>query len=177
MNKTQVKRLFKAIEIGDAQYVLSEIDNHPEGLEVVGEHNRLVRDKTPLMYAMQSRQLDIAGRLLDMGADVSAVMSDGPRSPAISLLMHFAHCYKSNIDKWVGLAERFYDLGADPTVGLFSALFHYSTLVPRTDLIELSLERGGRTDVPFGNSQMTAVELVAINRHRYPQGIQNLLNL
>ncbi|MCM2375096.1 hypothetical protein [Aporhodopirellula aestuarii] len=177
MNKASIKRLFKAIEVGDAPFVLSEIDNNAEALEVVGEHNRLVRDKTPLMYAMQSNQFDIANMLLDHGADATAVMSGGPRTPAISLLMYFAHCDRSNFRKWVGLAKRFYDLGADPTIGLYTALFHYSDLVPRTDLIELSLERGGRIDVPFGDSQMTATDLVSVNRHQYTKEIYKLLKV
>src|SRR5437762_2980269 len=92
MNKTTTRRMFDAIQDGDAGTLSEILDAEPEALELVGEHNRYVRDKTPLMFAMQCRKLQLAHALLDRGANAAAEMSGGPRDSALSLCMEFAYC-------------------------------------------------------------------------------------
>lgn len=79
MKKTAIKRMFKAIQDGDTETLDAILDSDPDALETVGEHNRNVRDKTPLMFAMQCNNQQLAHALIDRGANVDARMAGGPR--------------------------------------------------------------------------------------------------
>jgi ankyrin repeat protein len=177
MNKTTKKRMFNAIQDGDAETLSQILDAEPEAIEVVGEHNRYVRDKTPLMFAMQCRKLQLAHALLDRGANAAAEMPGGPRYSALLLCMDSAYCDSEGHDEWIRLATRLIDKGADPNSGLWPALHGFGGIVDRADLIRLSLERGADPDRQLGNSGNTVRELVKINRHLYSAEVLALFDM
>ena len=168
MNKTVLKSLFKAIESDDANTVESILDADPDALESVGQHNPLVRDKTPLMYAMQCRNFRLANALLDRGANAAAVMPAGPGASALALCLQFAYSDSAAFSRWVRLATRLLDDGADPNTGMWAALHGYGRVARRVELIRLMLDRGADPDRRVGNTSSTVRELVAHNRERYP---------
>lgn len=169
--------MFKAIQDGDIALLDSILDAYPEALETFGEHNSLVRDKTPLMFSMQCSNFELANHLLDRGANAAATMAGGPKSPAISLCMQFAYCDKRGHDRWIELAIRLLDNGADPNTGLWPALHSYGGIVDRDDLIRLCLERGANPDIKLGNSGNTVRELVEINKRLYSDGILKIFEV
>lgn len=177
MTKTTIKRMFKAIEDG-AQETLREIlDANPPALETVGFHNRLVRDKTPLMFAMQCHKFSLVHWLIDRGANASAVMPGGPKSSTLGLCAYFAYCDRQNHDEWIKIATRLLDQGADPNAGLWPALHGFGRLVNRADLIKLLLDRGADPDRKVGNCANTVRELVAVNRRLYSSEVLALFGV
>ena len=177
MNKTTTKRMFEAIQAGDIRTLNQILDAETAALETVGEHNRNVRDKTPLMFAMQCRNLRLAHALLDRGANAAAEMPDGPRYSVLSLCMQFAYCDSVGHDEWIRLATRLIDKGADPNSGLWPALHGFGGIVARADLIRLALERGADPDRQLGNSGNTLRELVVINRHLFSAEVLSLFGI
>lgn len=106
MNKSTTKRMFEAIQAGDAQSLYQILDAETEALETVGEHNRNVRDKTPLMFAMQCRNLRLAHALLDRGANAAAEMPGGPGDSVLSNMriatpLATMSGYASRHDSWI----------------------------------------------------------------------------
>ena len=174
ISKANVKRLFVAIEEDDPETLGDVLDAHPEALETVGEHNRLVRDKTPLMYALQNRNLPLAGHLLDRGADATAIMPGGPMSCVLSLAVKFAYSDPDLFPNWIPFVERLLDEGAGPTDGLWTSVArHGDNGNTRLDLIRLLLDRGGNPDrrpnlVSPTATQSTIRTLVKINRAKHP---------
>ena len=177
MNKTTTKRLFKAIQAGDAATLTAILDEHVEAIEVIGEHSRNVRDKTPLMFALQCSDFHLAHLLLDRGANASAEMAGGPRLSVLALCAEFAYCDASNHDEWIALATRLLDNGASATSGLWPALRGFGGIVNRADLIRLLLARHANADAPLGNSGNTIRELVEINRNLYTNEVLELFDL
>ena len=177
MKKTDIKRMFQAIENDKLDELQTILDANPGALEALGEHNRLVRDKTPLMFAMQCRNFRIANHLLDIGANAAAKMPDGPRSTALSLCTKFAFSDSARHDDWVALVGRLIDQGANPTSSLWPALHSFGRIVDRTDIIQLLLDRGANPDETVGSSGSTARQLVAVNRKLYPPGLLALFAL
>jgi hypothetical protein len=177
MKKTTIKAVFNAIQEGDTRMLRQILAAEPEALEAVGEHNRNVRDKTPLMFAMQCRKLRIAHELLDRGANASAEMAGGPRSSALSLCMQFAYCDATDHDEWIRLARRLIDKGADPNTGLWPALHGFGGIVARADLIRLALDRGADPDRQLGDSGSTVRELVEINRRLFSAEVLGLFGI
>ena len=167
MNKATTKKLFQAIEAKDRQAIDEILDKHADALEVVGFHNRNVRDKTPLMYAMQCCNVELANYLLDRGADANAVMPAGPKSSVLALCMIFAHSPIAPFDDWIQLTNRLLDLGADPTSAIWPATTHYKGILNRIDLVELLYRRGANIDQPFLESGESVRELVRINKSRH----------
>jgi ankyrin repeat protein len=146
-------------------------------METGGEHNQNVRDKTPLMFAMQCANFNLASALLDRGANASAVMPGGPCSSVLELCVAFAYCDLRQHDDWIRLTTRLLDEGADATSALWQALHGFGRIVKRADLIRLLLDRGANPDQVVGNTGSTARELVAINRRLYTDEVLRLLNL
>lgn len=177
MTKTMLKNLFNAIQKDDTRTLRQILAAEPNALEAVGEHNRYVRDKTPLMFAMQCHKLRIAHELLDRGANAAAEMAGGPRSSALSLCMYFAYCDAENHDEWIRLATRLIDKGADPNTGLWPALHGFGGIVARADLIRLALKRGADPDRQLGNTGNTVRELVVVNRHLYSAEVLSLFGI
>ncbi|WP_145385824.1 hypothetical protein [Stieleria neptunia] len=177
MKKADIKRMFKAIEDDDQQTLDSLLNTNDDAIESHGFHNRLVRDKTPLMYALQCFNLKLAGHLLDRGANPSAVMPDGPRHSVIQMCIARAFCNKSTHDEWIAFTIRLLDAGIDPNEGLWPSLHGYGELVPRDDLIRIMLERGADPDRQVGNSGNTVRELVKINSRLYPSAILELFGV
>ena len=79
------RRLFDAIEAGRLSEVIAILDDQPGLIESVGTESARVRDKTPLMYALQCRALRLARELIQRGANVRARMPGGPRSSVVQL--------------------------------------------------------------------------------------------
>ncbi len=177
MNKTTTKRMFKAIEDHDAAILSAILDEHSDAIERFGEHNRNVRDKTPLMFAMQCSDFDLAHSLLDRGANAAAEMADGPRLSALALCAKFGYCDAENHDDWITLAKRLLDQGADPTSGLWPALHGFGGSVNRADLIRLMLERGADSGQKLGDTGSTIRELVEINRQLYSDEVLDLFGI
>ena len=177
MRKTTTKQLFQSIDARDQTTLISILDTHSEALETFGEHNRLVRDKTPLMYALQCRNFPFANILLDRGANADASMAGGPQSSVLSLCMQFAYCDSEKHDDWIALATRLIDSGADPDSGLWPALHGFGGIVERADLIRLCLQRGADPDRQVGDSGNTVRELVNINRKLYTQEVLDLFGI
>ncbi len=167
MNKTTTKRMFKAIQDRDVAILEGLLDEHADAIETFGEHNRNVRDKTPLMFAMQCSDLELAHSLLDRGADATAKMAGGPRHSVLALCASFAYCDADNHDGWIKLATRLLAAGADPTSGLWPALHGFGGSVDRADLIRLLLDRGADPDRQLGDSGSTIREMVEINSQLY----------
>jgi ankyrin repeat protein len=177
MNKTTKKRMFSAIQDRDLPTLYAILDNNPDAMETVGEHNSNVRDKTPLMFAMQCANLSLANALLDRGAKPSAVMAGGPCISVLALCVKFAYCDPRQHDDWIRLATRLLDKGADPTSALWPALHGFGRIVNRADLISLLLDRGANPDQLVGNTGDTARELVEVNRHLYSDEVLKLFHL
>jgi len=177
MNKATTKRLFNAVQEKDLATLYEILVDNPDAMETVGEHNRLVRDKTPLMFALQCSNLSLADALLDRGAKASAVMAGGPCMSVLALCVNFAYCDADRHDEWIRLATRLLDEGADPTSALWPALHGFGRIVKRADLIRLLLDRGANADQQVGNSGNTARELVAINRRLYSDEVLKLFDL
>ena len=177
MKNVDIKRMFKAIEDDDQQTLDSILDTNDDAIETHGLHNRLVRDKTPLMYALQCFNLKIARHLLDRGANPSAVMPNGPRHSVIQMCIKRAFCNKSTHDDWIAFTIRLLDAGIDPNEGLWPSLHGYGELVPRDDLIRIMLERGANPDLPLGNSGNTVRELVQINSRLYSPAILEMFGV
>ncbi len=169
--------MFKAIEDDDWETLDSILDKDDEAIETHGFHNRLVRDKTPLMYALQCFNLELAGHLLDRGANPSAVMPGGPRHSVIQMCIARAFCNESTHDDWIAFTVRLLDKGIDPNEGLWPSLHGYGELVPRDDLIRIMLERGADPDRKVGNCGSTVRELVQINSRLYPPNVLEMFDI
>lgn len=177
MSKTVVRKMFGFIFSNDVSSLDETLNSAPDLIEAVGFHNRLVRDKTPLMYSMQCSNLQLAHSLLDRGANASAIMPGGPKTPVLGLCVQFAYADRAAHDRWLELAERLLDLGADPGTALWPALHSFGRVVTRIDLVELLLKRGADPDIRVGDSGSSVRELVLSNRSRYPAEVLDLLGV
>ena len=177
MNKTSKKRLFSAIQDKDLTSLDAILDENPDALETLGDHNAYVRDKTPLMFAIQCANISLAHALLDRGAEASAMMPGGPGTSVLELCVEFAYCDEPRHDDWIRLATCLLDEGADPNSALWPALNGFGGIVDRADLIRLLLDRGANPDQLLGNCGDTVRELVEINRHLYSDEVLRLFHL
>lgn len=177
MKKIDIKRLFKAIEDDDRATLTELLDSNPDALEILGEHNRFVRDKTPLMYAIQCFNIELADFLLDRGADACAVMPAGPCDTVLQMCVERAYCNAETHDEWIDLTVRLLDAGADASGALWRALHSFGGIVDRPDVIRLLLERGADPDQMVGNSGNTARELVQVNAHNYTPTVLDLFDV
>lgn len=177
MNKATTKRMFNAVQEKDTATLYAILRDNPDAMETVGQHNANVRDKTPLMFAMQCWNIGVANALLDRGAKASAVMAGGPCMSALALCVMFAYCDADQHDDWIRLASRLIDKGADPTSALWQALNGVGRIVKRADLLRLLLNRGANPDLQVGNTGSTARELLEINRRLYTDEVLQLFHL
>lgn len=179
MNKATAKKLFTAIERGNSKLLAEILDEHAGAVEALGDHNAYVRDKTPLMFAIQCRNLRFANALLDRGANASAVMPAGPRNSVLQLCVDAAYYGdKPEHNGWVKLATRLLDLGAEPTSALYRALYGFNHgFVKRADLIRLLLSRGADPDAQLGDTGSTVREIVALNSRLYSNEVLGLLHV
>jgi len=176
MTKNNIKRMLKAVESDDVATLTAILDADPDAVHAVGDHNRNVRDKTALMYAMQCRNARIANLLLDRGADASAVMSGGPPLSVMELCIMFAVVASFLDDEWVALIERLIALGADPTPGLGYASGGLVRTADRVKLYALLLRHGADPDAET-RAGCSFRELVRANRHRYAPEILELFGV
>ncbi|TDF42269.1 ankyrin repeat domain-containing protein [Alteromonadaceae bacterium M269] len=177
MTKTETKKLFVAIQKHDHETVFSIIEKNEGAIESVGQHNAYCRDKTPLMFAMQCEDFELAYKLMDIGANVRAKMLDGPESSVIQLAASFGHSLNPNFDKWIGLIQRLIENGANPTEALWSACNAYSKTSDRIEIISLLIKSGASLNAQVGNSGNTVRELVKINSHLYSSHALALLGV
>jgi hypothetical protein len=177
MKKSTVKNMFKAIEQENAATLNAILDTEPDALETVGFHNSFVRDKTPLMYAMQCRKLGLANALVDRGADVKAIMPGGPKSSVLFICIESAYSDPIDHDKWIDLAKRLLDGGADPNSAFWTSLACFGGVVRRSDLIKILVDYGADPDRGVGDTGSTVRELVEINRRLFPEEVLMLFGL
>lgn len=174
MNKSTKKKIFTSIEKDDSETLFSILETDPKAIEITGEHNRNVRDKTPLMYALQCRKLELASILLDHGASPTAKMAGGPKSSVLDLCANFAHYDPSSFSQWVDLVVRLLEKGANPSTALWPALHAFGSIVKNPSIIKLLLEYGADPDIQLGDSGNTIRELLEVNKHLYPDEIHEL---
>lgn len=172
MNKSENKKLFKAIEDGDWSTIEGLLDNNPGDVDVYGISNRLCRDKTPLMYSMQCENFEFARRFIARGADVCAKMAGGPRMSVLALAAKFGHGLNPKYDMWVELAAELIEMGADPTDAIWPALAAYDRRNDKQAMIRLFIKAGADLDseVPAG----TIRDLVKVNEHLYSDDVLEL---
>lgn len=174
MNATRIEALFQAIEAGAVSSVTAMLDAEPAAIDVFGDGNRLYRDKTPLMYALQCNHFHLAGLLLARGANAKAHMRDEPMSTVIALAVRFVVAGNSNRDMVV-FVGKLIDAGADPSDALWPALHAYHRKFDQPELIELLLQRGADPDRAIGTSTVRA--LVQVNASLYSRRVLELFGL
>lgn len=178
MHKATKALLFDAIYNGKLETVFAVLQDNPDAMESIGEHNNYVRDKTPLMFALQCASLGLANALLDRGANACAVMPAGPRESVLQMCVYYAYCRDElEHDEWIQLATRLLDLGAEPTSALSCAVGGFGSRVQRADLIRLLLSRGANPDVQAGNSGNTVREIVEINKRLFSNEVLDLFHV
>jgi ankyrin repeat protein len=177
MTKTDIKKLFVAIEKRDHEMVLVILAKDKEALEIVGQHNAKCRDKTPLMYAMQCEDFELAQKLMDMGANVNAKMPAGPQSSVLQLAVKFGHGLNPNFDKWLGFTKTLIEQGANPSEALWSACHAYSKVADKPELISLLIKNGASLESEVGNTGSTVKELVEVNSQLYSSRVLSLFGL
>jgi ankyrin repeat protein len=172
MNKSDNKRLFKAIEDGDWSTVEAILDKNPDDVDVHGISNRLCRDKTPLMYAMQCENFEFARRFIDRGANVCARMPDGPKMSVSALAAKFGHGLNPRHQVWIEFASELIMKGANPTDALWTALAAYDVRNDKSGMIRLLVDAGADLDstIPAGRIR----ELVKINKQLYSDEVLEL---
>ncbi|MEQ1906161.1 MAG: hypothetical protein ABL888_18395 [Pirellulaceae bacterium] len=69
-----VSQIFSAIQENHNGLVMDYLSDHPEHLEMLGKGSPFYLDKTPLFYAFQCCNFDLANQLMDIGADVEFQM-------------------------------------------------------------------------------------------------------
>lgn len=177
MTKSEIKKLFVAIEKHDHKSVLEIINKDNEALEVTGQHNANCRDKTPLMFAMQCEDFELSESLIDLGANVSAKMAAGPESSVIQLAVKFGHGLNPNFDKWLDFTEKLIQHGANPSDALWPACHAYNKVADKHEIISLLLQNGASPEREVGNTSSTVKELVKVNSRLYSNRVLSLFGL
>lgn len=167
MTKTEIKKLFVAIEKHDHNVVLGILAKDKDALEIVGQHNANCRDKTPLMFAMQCEDFELAEELIELGANVNAKMPAGPESSVIQLAVKFGHGLNPNFDKWLGFTKVLLKHGANPSEALWPACHAYNKVADKPEIISLLLNNGASLEAEVGNTGSTVKELVKVNAQLY----------
>ncbi|KXS22249.1 ankyrin [Gonapodya prolifera JEL478] len=90
---------------------------------------------TPLMIAISSRQDAIVNLLLQHGADVNLVASDG-----------FTALLNACVSGQVSTARKLVDRGANVNIGGKGSALHYACVSKNTELVKLLIERGADVD-------------------------------
>jgi hypothetical protein len=170
-----VTRLFEAIEAGELTAVTAMLDQDPSLVEANGEANANVRDKTPLMYALQCHRFGLARLLIQRGADVRARIAGGPRSSVIALAMRFVIAGRPN-DEIVQIVGELIDAGADPNEALWPACHAYVKRFDQPELIELLLARGADPDRALADGS-TVRGLMKVNASLYSPRVLRLFGL
>ena len=177
MNKSNIKKLFKAIENKNNDEVLDLLDLHPGEIDVYGIGGRLFNDKTPLMYSLQCDNLDLAGKLIEKGADVNVKMSGGPKSSVIQLTVTFARGENPNFDKYLEFVNKLLDLGASADEALWPACHAYSKAIDRFEIIEQLINNGANIEKQVGDSGSSVKELMVINSRLFSDRVLELFGL
>ncbi|MFK3866842.1 hypothetical protein [Pseudoalteromonas rhizosphaerae] len=177
MTKAEIKKLFVAIEKHDQDSVLGILAKDKGAIETVGHHNANCRDKTPLMYAMQCEDFELANKLIELGANVKAKMPAGPETSVIQLAVKFGHGLNPNFDKWLSFTQKLIEQGANPSEALWPACHGYNKVADKPEIISLLLQNGASLEGEVGNSGSTVKELLVINSQLYSSRVLNLFGL
>ena len=177
MTKTEIKKLFIAIEKHDHDVVLGILAKDMDALEIVGQHNANCRDKTPLMFAMQCEDFELAEKLIELGANVNAKMPAGPESSVIQLAVKFGHGLNPYFDKWLGFIKVLLEHGANPSEALWPACHAYNKVADKPEIISLLLNNGASLESKVGNTGSTVKELVKVNSQLYSSRALTLFGL
>jgi ankyrin repeat protein len=180
LTKKTIKALFQAIEDQDLGVVGRLLAEHPDALEAVGSGKQVIAGKTPLMYALQCGHADVAGLLLDHGANVNAEMTEDWRWPALHFAVRAAVSCENPVEE---ILQRMLALGADPNredgfgnTALDRALMDYSTLADRWSVIGRLLQAGANLE-HAGRDGSTTAEDVRRNRHRYSANVLKVMGI
>lgn len=174
MTKSEIKKLFVAIEKHDHETVLGFLKKEKNAMEVVGKHNANCRDKTPLMFSLQCEDFELADKLIELGADVNAKMPVGPESSVIQLAVKFGHGLNPNFNKWLKFIHKLLELGVSPTESLWPACHAYNKASDRVEVISLLIENGASPEAEVGNTGSTVKELVKVNSQLYSKNVLEL---
>lgn len=174
MTKSEIKKLFVAIERRDHETVIGIINQDKQALEIAGQHNRYCRDKTPLMYAMQCHDFELSERLIELGANVNAKMTGGPESSVIRLAVTFGHGLNPDFDKWLSFTKTLIQQGANPSDALWAACHAYDKVSDRPEMIALLLQNGASPEKEVGNTGCSVKELIKINSQLYSEYVLSL---
>lgn len=175
MNKSDNKKMFKAIENGDWHTIEALLEKNPGEVDVYGISNRPCRDKTPLMYSMQCQNFDFARRFIALGADVSAKMAGGPRMSVLALAATFGHGLNPQHEIWIEFASELIEKGANPTEALWQALAAYDIKSDKPGMIRLLINSGADLDcdIPAGKIR----DLVRINKRLFSEDVLELCGI
>lgn len=175
MNKSDNKKLFKAIETGDWDTIEAILEKNPGEVDVYGISNRNCRDKTPLMYSMQCANFELAKRFIARGADVCAKMAEGPKMSVLSLAAKFGHGLNPQHEKWIEFATFLIEKGANPTEALWSALAAYDLKTDKSGMIRLLIDAGADLDgeIPGGRIR----EIVKINEQLFSDEVLEMCGI
>ena len=175
MTKSDNKRLFNAIEGNDWPTIDTILQKYPSEIDAYGIHNRLCRDKTPLMYAMQCENFALARRFIDLGAAVCAKMAGGPGMSVLALAAKFGHGLNPNHGEWVAFASELIQRGADPTEALWPALAAYDIRNGKSDMVKLLIDAGADLDseIPAGRIR----DLVKVNEHLFADDVLTMCGI
>lgn len=76
--------IFELIETGSVEAAIEALRESSELVNSLGEGNPNYRDRSPLMYALQTDQFSLVQPLIDRGADVNFKMPAGRKIPLIN---------------------------------------------------------------------------------------------
>ena len=149
MTKKQIKAMFEAIEARKVDEVLALLRSVPEGANAIGTGKPAFEGKTALMFAAQCASADLMAAMIELGADVKAVMVGGLGWP----VLHFAVRAAMNLpgqghDR---LVTMLLDKGADPNqpdpqgnTALDRAVLDYTDRTDNWRLLEILVAAGAK---------------------------------
>jgi ankyrin repeat protein len=177
VTKKKVRDLFDAIETRRLDDVRRMLERDPALLEARGAGRAIVDDKTPLMFALQCGHSEIAGLLLDHGADVRATMTESWQWPTLHFAARMAATAIGTLEH-VAILERLLALGADPNAtdrsgntALDRALLDYDAESDHARVIEILVASGADPE-HRGPSGSTTRKLVAHDAHLYSAAVR-----
>ncbi len=183
--KKRIKELFQAIERDDLANLELFLSEFPKKANIKGVGSAYFLDKTPLMYALQCHNFQIARFLLEHGANVNAKMSGGRRFSVLYMAIYL------NTGADLDFVEELLSRGANPNVFdttgqtplhevLDNAWRYDLNSLDSVRLVKLFLEHGADPDSkrPSDRStQKTAREFAQHVSYELPDEICNLLKI
>ncbi|WP_394834459.1 ankyrin repeat domain-containing protein [Pendulispora rubella] len=182
MSKKTIKNLFQAIEDGNIDLVKQIIGVDADALECEGVGKVMFSGKTPLIYALQCGQTNIALFLLENHANANAKMSDSWRWPTLHFAVRTAVSVDSKPED-LHVLERMLTFGADPNAtdafgntALDRSLLDYKKDCDAWKVIQVLVDAGAN-QANVGGSKMTTRELVSTNPHAFSSKVRSIMGI